>query len=1061
MKRIYLILILIFGLLIGLSSIGIGIYNYKHEGKPQMDCQCGKERAYQPLNQQKVEKVNIPNRNLVSQLTKDTTPVSRSYTTNTILKVLPKATNVSDWRNYLQDKLEIRPWGDELVVFEKEKSYSEQGRKIWSGKNEKDTVLAVAARDHIIISIYTNKGSEIQTIIRNGKVLTEEKTSSAQTCATDEISEVKADIADANIESSADANITYISEVICLYNDDVLKVAGTEDVVRTQVLLYLTKANSALEASKITNFKWHLMTLMKIPYFDTSAGKEFALYVISSPTYRSDIEASAFVENIKNTWGPDQVILYVNDNTEHAGIATLFGNTAVVAWSANWTTTAHELVHNFGVLHDRVTEKAKDNNGKYNYGYRFATADIPDNGTIMAYSSNRIPYYSNPWVLYKKINTGLPEDDPKAAYAAKCIVDYAPTMASTRSELKAPIIISNPEIKVEGTMLDISVGVDGGNLKYQWYKDDIALTDSYGEISGATTDHLNKSVITGNDSGTYKVVITNNIGSVSASVNFTANISLPEFTKVASFPDGLYLGAKNIIAATAINGTCTYSLKVNGVLIESNQPNAYFLYIPTKLGANTITIVATNETGSTEVNIPVNITRKVLTVTALNRYKRVGSNNPILTYKIDGLFVESTINDIDVLPTATTSATEASPVGTYPINISDAKDDIYDFTYVNGTLTVKESIPAPILVSDEDIITEFETQRGYFIETTSLVDVTYTWEVSTDQGVTWTKLSDTPPYSNTNKNCLLVAVNHVLTGNLYRCRVTDIYGQETLSRDMKLIVYWNSLSAISARARAGTGTETLILGVAFANGGKPTIVRGTGPGLSEDVKDYLKDPRITIYSNSTSIGFNDNWNKDLSTLFAKVGLGPLKENSLDAAIEVDSNTNIYTAHLSGSDSTRGIALAEIYDADYKNQAKWIKALSIRNYVGTGADILIAGIVIDGDIEAAWKKLIIRGVGPELAKSVDGYLVNPELKVYQRDSTSTTGWTLIEYNDDWDSSDTYLIKATNKVGLTHLTWNSKDAVICTSLPKGIYTIQLSGVNNTTGIGLIEVYEVPEN
>ena len=46
-----------------------------------------------------------------------------------------------------------------------------------------------------------------------------------------------------------------------------------------------------------------------------------------------------------------------------------------------------------------------------------------------------------------------------------------------------------------------------------------------------------------------------------------------------------------------------------------------------------------------------------------------------------------------------------------------------------------------------------------------------------------------------------------------------------------------------------------------------------------------------------------------------------------------------------------------------------------------------------------------------------------------------------------------------MGAFALAADSKDAVLLTALPPGSYTVQVSGVNGTTGLGLVEVYEVP--
>jgi hypothetical protein len=89
------------------------------------------------------------------------------------------------------------------------------------------------------------------------------------------------------------------------------------------------------------------------------------------------------------------------------------------------------------------------------------------------------------------------------------------------------------------------------------------------------------------------------------------------------------------------------------------------------------------------------------------------------------------------------------------------------------------------------------------------------------------------------------------------------------------------------------------------------------------------------------------------------------------------------------------------------------------------------------------------VGPKLtAFGVGGVLADPKLEIY-RDAT------LLAANDDWNAS---VAAATPGLGFA-LDAESKDAVLLITLPPGGYTAQLSGVGATTGVGLIEVYEVP--
>jgi len=70
-------------------------------------------------------------------------------------------------------------------------------------------------------------------------------------------------------------------------------------------------------------------------------------------------------------------------------------------------------------------------------------------------------------------------------------------------------------------------------------------------------------------------------------------------------------------------------------------------------------------------------------------------------------------------------------------------------------------------------------------------------------------------------------------------------------------------------------------------------------------------------------------------------------------------------------------------------------------------------------------------------------------------------TVVRENDNWETgNDSALVTtATTKVGGFPLAAGSKDAVLLINLPPGTYSATVSGVGGTTGVGLVEVYEVP--
>ena len=121
-------------------------------------------------------------------------------------------------------------------------------------------------------------------------------------------------------------------------------------------------------------------------------------------------------------------------------------------------------------------------------------------------------------------------------------------------------------------------------------------------------------------------------------------------------------------------------------------------------------------------------------------------------------------------------------------------------------------------------------------------------------------------------------------------------------------------------------------------------------------------------------------------------------------------------------------------------------IATRGTVGTGDYVLIGGFVISGD-PGTKKQVVVRGIGPSMPSTVPNRLANPEIYLFD-----TTG--VIGYNDNWGT-------ATNSSTLQSLGFapgNALESAILTELAPGAYTFHLRGVNNTTGMGLVEVFSV---
>ncbi len=291
----------------------------------------------------------------------------------------------------------------------------------------------------------------------------------------------------------------------------------------------------------------------------------------------------------------------------------------------------------------------------------------------------------------------------------------------------------------------------------------------------------------------------------------------------------------------------------------------------------------------------------------------------------------------------------------------------------------------------------------------------------------------------------------------WTCVATNAAGS-TASAPASLSLEFSGLVNLSARASVGTGANVVIPGITV-RGTKPKslLIRAAGPALGVfGVAGALANPALSVFDAAGDrVLTNDNWGDvpDVPALRAATaaqGAFALPEGSRDAAMLVTLAPGSYTVQVAGSGTgaaAQGIALVEVYEADSTPSS--LVNLSCRARVGTGGDILIAGFAVAGSEP---KRVLIRAAGPSLAAlGVTGALADPRLEVI-REGTGA----IVATNDNWDSA---LAPAASSVGAFALTPGSRDAAIIVTLPPGAYTAQVSGVNNTTGVALVEVYLLP--
>jgi hypothetical protein len=151
--------------------------------------------------------------------------------------------------------------------------------------------------------------------------------------------------------------------------------------------------------------------------------------------------------------------------------------------------------------------------------------------------------------------------------------------------------------------------------------------------------------------------------------------------------------------------------------------------------------------------------------------------------------------------------------------------------------------------------------------------------------------------------------------------------------------------------------------------------------------------------------------------------------------------------VSGKNSGTGIALVEAYDLD-QTLGPILANISTRGFVDTGDNVMIGGFIV-GPTGSGDLNVLIRAIGPSLTDfGIDNPLLDPLLELHDSNGATLTT------NDNWKDSQQAEIEAT---GLAP-TNNSESAILQTLAPGG-YTAIVRGVGDTTGVGLVEVYNLP--
>jgi hypothetical protein len=240
---------------------------------------------------------------------------------------------------------------------------------------------------------------------------------------------------------------------------------------------------------------------------------------------------------------------------------------------------------------------------------------------------------------------------------------------------------------------------------------------------------------------------------------------------------------------------------------------------------------------------------------------------------------------------------------------------------------------------------------------------------------------------------------------------------------------------------------------------KKVLLRAIGPSLSDatpPVPGALADPVLELHEPDGTVITNDNWKlksdgSSQQTEIEATRIPPTNDAesaivaTLDPLNPAVPGSGAYTAIVSGKNGGTGVGLVEVYDLDLLGTSV-LANISTRGFVGTDANVLIGGLIILG---GSPQEVLVRAIGPSLtALHVDGALADPVLELHDSDGS------LILSNDNW-------VDAPNQQAIIDTgapPTNDAESAILITLPAGAYTAIVRGQNNTTGVALVEVFQI---
>ena len=252
-----------------------------------------------------------------------------------------------------------------------------------------------------------------------------------------------------------------------------------------------------------------------------------------------------------------------------------------------------------------------------------------------------------------------------------------------------------------------------------------------------------------------------------------------------------------------------------------------------------------------------------------------------------------------------------------------------------------------------------------------------------------------------------------------------------------------TLGNIATRLQVERGENVLIGGIIIVGDvPKRIIIRALGPSLgAAGVNGALENPTLALFDGETLLAANNNWRDQQQGEIAETGVAPSDDR--EAAIVRTLNPGSYTAIVRGNNDTTGVGLIEAYDLDQRPNSK-LGNISTRGFVASGENVLIGGFIVGPTTQ-----VVVRAVGPSLGNAgIAGSLQDPTLDLVNENGE------VLRTNDNWKGTQRAELEA---IGIQPT--DDRESALIATLTAGNYTAVVRGVGSSTGVGLVEVYNLP--